>query len=352
MNLEEAKKALDKVIRKTRSHFYKPIQIAEVLYRDRVIGDINLLQLDTYRTVSRRWRDHICLEFVGRTSTSSARYQDDVFNDNATPPSILAILGQENRNHQGIVEAYIYRNFFQRLSQMSSGLDYCQQHDQNHFRLEEFLQLFWLEPGLKRSIDKIYEIVVYALFSAIIDCLEISVKVTVSEMKVNILKEFSDFSEKVLQLSPADPCLEIKGQLHRVGTTNAADRGLDMWANFGLTIQIKHLSLTEELAEGIVNEVSSDRMVIICKDAEQKMIISLLNQIGWRSKIQSIITEKELINWYNKALRGRYADVLAEKVLSNLRQEIAVEFPTTDHQKFLAFRDERGYSHLQNSCWP
>ncbi|MFM7577002.1 MAG: HaeII family restriction endonuclease, partial [Microcystaceae cyanobacterium] len=181
MNLEEAKTALDKVIRKTRSHFYKPIQIAEILYRDRTVGDIDLLKLETYRTVSRRWRDHICLEFVGRTSTSSARYQDDVFNENATPPSVLAILGQENRNHQGIVEAYIYRKFFQRLSQMLSGLDYCQQQDQNHFRLEEFLKLFWSEPGLKRSIDKIYEIVVYALFSVIIDYLEISVKVMVSE---------------------------------------------------------------------------------------------------------------------------------------------------------------------------
>ncbi len=352
MNLEEAKTALDKVIRKTRSHFYKPIQIAEVLYQDRTVGDIDLLNLETYRTVSRRWRDHICLEFVGRTSTSSTPYQDNVFNDNAIPPSVLAILGQENRNHQGIVEAYIYRRFFQRLSQMSSGLDYCQQQNQNHFRLEEFLKLFWSESGLKRSIDKIYEIVVYSLFSAIIDCLEISVKVTVSEMKVNLLKEFSDFSEKVLQLSPEAPSLEIKGKLHRVGITNAADRGLDMWANFGLTIQIKHLSLTEELAEGIVNEVSSDRMVIICKDAEQKMIISLLNQIGWRSKIQSIITENELIDWYEKALRGRYADVLATKVLSNLCQEIAVEFPATDHQKVLAFMNERGYSHLQNPRWP
>ncbi|MFM5902058.1 MAG: HaeII family restriction endonuclease [Dolichospermum sp.] len=51
MNLEEAKKALDKVIDKARVHLYKPIQIAEILYRDRVEQDINLLDIATYRNV-------------------------------------------------------------------------------------------------------------------------------------------------------------------------------------------------------------------------------------------------------------------------------------------------------------
>ena len=61
------------------------------------------------------------------------------------------------------------------------------------------------------------------------------------------------------------------------GVTNAADRGLDMWANFGMAIQIKHLSLTEELAENVVSSVSSDRIVIVCKNSEEKLIVSLFN---------------------------------------------------------------------------
>lgn len=32
MKIEEAKEALDKVIKKGRVHLYKPIQIAEILY--------------------------------------------------------------------------------------------------------------------------------------------------------------------------------------------------------------------------------------------------------------------------------------------------------------------------------
>ena len=52
MNIIEAKQALDKVIDKARVHLYKPIQIAEILYRDRIEQDITLLDLTTYRTQS------------------------------------------------------------------------------------------------------------------------------------------------------------------------------------------------------------------------------------------------------------------------------------------------------------
>src|SRR3990172_4016270 len=123
MNTKEAKQSIDKVIAKSRVHLYKPIQIAEILHRDRTEKDITLSDLQTYRNVSKRWRDVICNNFLGRTSTSSARYQDDIFNDNAIPPSTLVVLGKENRDKKGIVEAYIYRRFSERFSQMSTGND-------------------------------------------------------------------------------------------------------------------------------------------------------------------------------------------------------------------------------------
>ncbi|MFB0926287.1 MAG: HaeII family restriction endonuclease [Vicingaceae bacterium] len=77
MELTEAKASIDNIIKKARVHLYKPIQIAEILYRDRVEQDIDLSKLETYRTKSKKWRDLICIPFLGRTSTSSARYQDD-----------------------------------------------------------------------------------------------------------------------------------------------------------------------------------------------------------------------------------------------------------------------------------
>lgn len=351
MNIVQAKQSLDKIITKARVHLYKPIQIAEILYQYRTNDLINLHELETYRVQSRKWRDIICNQFVGRSSTSSARYQDDVFNENAIPPYVLAILGKENNDKNGIIEAYIYKCFMARFHQMSSGVDYCLRHTKNNFQLSEFLNLFWQEAGLRRSIDKVYEIVVYALFSALVNELELSVEVSMNPNKQPILHEFEDFTKRVINIQPNTMSFKTSAKVFRVGVTNAADRGLDMWANFGLAIQIKHLSLSEELAESIVSAVQADRIVIVCKQAEQKIIISLLNQIGWKSKIQSIITETDLIDWYEKALRGKFGESIGNKMLTILASEIKLEFPMTENIGFSKFYIERGYDKLSDTLW-
>jgi HaeII restriction endonuclease len=353
MNTVDAKHALNKVIAKARVHLYKPIQIAEILYKDRTEKGIELEldNLETYRNVSKKWRDTICMQFLGRISTSSARYQDDVFNDNAVPPHILAELGKENRDKNGIVEAYIYRRFSERFTQMSSGLDYCNTHDKSNFQLAEFLLLFWEEAGLRRSIDKLYEIVVYSLFSAIVSELELTVEVSMNPNKQPILSEFQDFAKRVINLEPDVTSFKTSAKIYRVGVTNAADRGMDIWANFGLAIQIKHLSLSEELAENIVSSISADRIVIVCKQAEQKIILSLLNQIGWKSRIQSIVTENDLNDWYEKALRGKYGAQIGDKMLKILSEEIKTEFPVTENTAFAKFFNGRGYDTLKDEIW-
>lgn len=351
MTIKEAKGTIDKIIKKARIHLYKPIQVAEILYRDRIEKDINLSELETYRTTSRKWRDIICLQFLGRTSTSSARYQDDLFNKNAVPPEALVLLGQENRLKNGIVEAYIYQQFSKRFTQLSNALDYVNTHDKSNFQFISFIDEFWQEAGLRRSIDKVYEIVVYALFTAILEALELTVKVSYDPQKIPLLNAFQDFAEKVFQLDVHSTSFETKAKIYRVGVTNAADRGLDMWANFGLAIQIKHLSLSEELAANIVSSITADRIVIVCKKAEEKVILSLLNQIGWKSRIQAIITEKDLVEWYEKAMRGKYAKDLGDRVLEIIANEIELEFPATKHKNFLKFYQGRNYHQLKDEFW-
>lgn len=201
------------------------------------------------------------------------------------------------------------------------------------------------------AVDKIYEITVYALFSALVEALEVSVEISMNSERIDILREFKDFAKSIIQLTPEQMTVTSKARINRAGVTNAADRGLDMWANFGLAIQIKHLSLTEELAENIISSVSADRIVIVCKAAEQKIIVSLLNQMGWKSKIQGIVTETDLLNWYEKALRGKFSDALGNSVLQKLSDEIQIEFPTTDKREFLRFIEKRGYTQLTNSIW-
>ena len=327
--LAEAKQALDIVIKKSRVQLYKPIQIAEILYRDRVFQDIDTSSLETYRTKSKAWRDTISLALLGRICTSSAKFQDDIFN--AITPEQITSLAQENKKNAGIVEAYIYQNFANKHSQLTTALNNCLSSTRLTFNVKTFIDMFWAEAGLKRSIDKIYEIVVYSLFSTLVDSLELKVKISINEDKMDMVKEFEDFTRSVMCIDFLNPAAIQDAKIYRVGVTNAADRGLDMYANWGPAVQIKHLSLDTELAENIVSSVNSDKIVIVCKSAEKAVILSLLTQIGWKNKIQSIITEQDLRVWYEKALRGKYGNIMGDKLLKTLIEEIAEEFPSIDH---------------------
>lgn len=316
------------LIRKSRVHLYKPIQIAEILYHHRVDGGINLLELEDYRNSSKKWRDSITIALLGSYCTSSTRYQDNLFDPNAIPPEILAVLGAENQRTNGGIEAYIYNQFFQKHNQLSVALDYCLTATPETFEVKHLLDSFWSQSGLKRSVDKIYEIVVYALFSTLVEALNLKIEVSVDDEAFPLLEEFEDFSKKVMCLDVQHTSHVQDARVFRVGVTNTADRGLDMYSNWGPAIQIKHLSLDVELAESIVSSVSSDKIVIVCKTAEKDVILSLLTQIGWRNQIQSVVTEDDLVSWYDKALRGVYAPQLSKVLLDSLIEEIDKEFPS------------------------
>lgn len=189
------------------------------------------------------------------------------------------------------------------------------------------------------------------MFSVLVEALEVTITIGINEEKVGLLEEFADFAEMVIGLTPDNYLLNLPAKIYRVGVTNAADRGLDMYANFGMAIQIKHLSLTPELAENIVGSVTADRIVIVCRDSEQSLIISLLNQIGWKAKIQSVITESDLNRWYEKALRGSFGRDIGDRILLILKEQIIAEFPAADNKDFTEFYESRNYNLLTDDLW-
>jgi len=152
-----------------------------------------------------------------------------------------------------------------------------------------------------------------------------------------------------MQIDLASPSALQKARVFRVGVTNAADRGLDMYSNWGPAIQIKHLTLDEDLASSIVDSVSADRIIIVCKDVEKKLLVSVLTQIGWKSRIQSIVTEENLIGWYEKALRGKYSDILAKPLLGILVEEMQNEFPSIGETATII--DPRHYENITDDYW-
>lgn len=346
---ENAKNALDKVIKKSRVHLYKPIQIAEILYHDRIYNDIKLEKLETYRNKSKKWRDDMCLPLLGTICTSSAKFQDNLFDENAIPPKTLSVLGRENRRTNGAVEAYIYKCFTDKHNQLNKALRYCLQATPENFDVKTLINSFWNEAGLKRSLDKVYEIIVYSLFSTLVEALNLQVSISINEESLPLLKEFEDFSRKIMCLDAKNTVHFQNAMVYRVGVTNAADRGLDMYSNWGPAIQIKHLSLDINLAEDIVTSIASDKVIIVCKDAEKDIILSLLTQIGWKSRIQSIVTENDLISWYDKALRGQYSMELAENLLNTLIEELGLEFPSVI--EIPEILSNRHYEKITNDFW-
>lgn len=337
------KQRLDEFIAKQRVFMYKPIQIAEILYRVR-IGELSpesLSDRENYRNPSKRWRDEVSRRLIGRVSTSSQKFQDNLFDENAIPPTVLQQLAEINNRFSGVVERYIYQQFAKRQRVVREINDYLSQSTVE-FRLRDFLKRFQRSRGLSRSIDKAYEITVYALFNAILGELKVSVRVEADAERLKALYEFADLVQLLLGLTETSPTRTIEARLFRTGVANAADRGVDIWANFGPIVQVKHISLSTQVAEDTAENTTADEIVIVCRDADAETISSVALQLGHR--IKGIIQESQLIRWYDAAFSDRWRATLGATVLGNLRREFENEFPFSS--TFQEFYKERGYDRI------
>ncbi|MEK5764647.1 HaeII family restriction endonuclease, partial [Acinetobacter junii] len=66
---------------------------------------------------------------------------------------------------------------------------------------------FWTEPGLKRSIDKVYECVVYDLFSSIVSAIDAEITLSYNPGKKEVIEEFEDFTKALDKLN-IDPIID------------------------------------------------------------------------------------------------------------------------------------------------
>ena len=61
------------------------------------------------------------------------------------------------------------------------------------------------------------------------------------------------------------------------------------------------------------------------------------------------MTENDLIVWYEKALRGKYADIIGDKLLSCLCSEITEEFPSVEDVPEIL--KSRHYENISDPFW-
>ena len=71
---------------------------------------------------------------------------------------------------------------------------------------------------------------------------------------------------------------------------------------------------------------------------------------GSRKRCYSITAyTNRLINWYEKALRGKYSNLLGNTLLQKMRNELAKEFPSIDEVPEII--SSRHYERKNNPEW-
>jgi len=342
-HVSESKERLDKLIQKSRAFLYKPIAIAEILHKHRLYGDIDLMNKEDYRRHSYNWMKVVVKELHNKTPNLNSRYWDQLFDKEILPPEHLAVLGHINKEQNGIVEEYIYGNVQQKVFGLHEIINrLIEIRKPQDFKLKEFLSEFEKDKKYSRSVDKAYEVIVYALFNAVTSAMSAEVTLRIKENSKEILKDFEDFAELVLGLNSSIDSITLPARLYRVGATYVNDAGLDMWANFGPAVQVKHLTLSPEQVGEICDSVRADKVIIVCKSSEIKIIEVILQQLDFKEKLRGIITEKDLDKWCYISC-NKYSDTVGKSLITSIIKEMQLEFPITNYEKIEKFLKRRNY---------
>jgi len=325
MNLPSARAKLDHVIQLSRVEMYKPIQIAETLREFSLNKSINPSKLETYRNLSRDLRNRVTLELIGKVSTSSMRFQDDLWNASAMPPEALNALASANSKHQ--VEEYIYQHVYAKSSQM---IEIRKVLDQVK-TLSDIQSIFDLfnTPGLRSSADRLFEVFALSVLQTQIE-------------KSDFTFTLSGNSDSVKGITGKKLISIAEGQgndleLAKMGHTNAADAGLDIWTNFGVVVSVKNYNLDEDLFLKVLSDTPVGLLVVICETVSKNVEKELLKYSNNRPVV--LITRGELFEDAGILLASSdHAKVFVNKLISFYDKEFPL---TVTLENFMAKRNYR-----------
>lgn len=326
MNKEQALDKLDLVISKSRVEMYKPIQVAEVLHAANRDLSIDLSDLETYRTRSKQLRDNVTKELFGKVSTSSAKFQDDIWAETAVPPTAMEVLGNLN-SESGLVEEYIYQSVWAKNSFLIKIRESI--HSINN--IDDIRKLFeaFNSDGMRSSEDRLFEIFCVAVLQS---------DATTSEAYVKVMESLNSNSESSVERIIENLLGKDKPlQFSRIGHTNAADAGIDIWSNFGVIVSVKNYLLDGSLAKKVIEDTPVGELVIACDSYSEEGI----NEIKSNSQNRSItvVTKSDLMKDAERLLLNLKA---AEEFLRVFLSNYDHEFPRTTTLE--DFMNKRGYT--------
>ncbi len=94
-------------------------------------------------------------------------------------------------------------------------------------------------------------------------------------------------------------------------------------------------------------EIKSDNIIIVCRDADASVISILMKQIGWGKRVRGIVKESQLIEWYDRCLRGKFSSQISQYLMNLLQQSFEDEFPEVTG--IMEFYTERKYADINPS---
>jgi len=327
VDINEAKKKLDHVISISRVEMYKPIQVAEVLVNARESKGIDLSRVETYRVRSRQWRDAVTLELFNKRSTSSARFQDDLWNESAVPPAAMTALGKVNSTSK-IVEAYIYHFVAEKNRDLAAARTTLSKL-RNASELKDVLEAF-ASSDLTSSADRLFEILATAVFRC--ELHQSGYTIQVDRTPVSSLTTSADALVDLVSRKP------VPLQVGRLGHTNAADGGLDIWTNFGVVVSVKRRTLTKFLLEQILQDTTIGELHIVCLDIEPAAN-TVLKKLKTQGRGITVTLAADLLNSVQNLLA---TPKTRTDLLSDLIHSFDKEFPMA--QTLSHFLETRGYT--------
>ena len=100
-------------------------------------------------------------------------------------------------------------------------------------------------------------------------------------------------------------------------------------------------------AQPIVDSISAEQIVIVCRDADKALIDTVLKQVGLGGRVRGIITKADLARWYDLALDPKHAADMAVPLFKSLLAEFDDEFTLADPTAIDTLTKERGYDKLK-----
>jgi hypothetical protein len=348
MNVSTARERIDKLIKQGKSQFLKPVMIAEILRLHR-LGELDLAEVRQFKGRGFASMREVASTLFKRHIDLNWEYVGGVFTDDKFSPATLQALAAINT--RGQIESYIYFRLEARWQAFRAFLSRWLGTDFRKFDIHEFIRHYESMEGLGNARGKLYEVVIYALFTSIVQAVDAKVQFILNPAKLDLLDSLAGFASTFFDLKPRTHKSEHPARIFRAGRTHASDSGIDMWANFGPVIQVKHQTnktFEPKHARKIIGSVRCDRLVIICRHKHRKKVAEFAELLQAESYVR-ILDEEQIVAWYDVIFAKENLPTIGQSVHAALIKELRDEFPIPPASGSLEFRTSRGYESVD---WP